>query len=62
MRANRKKQKISNPNAYVFEVKKGANVLSLKASEVKVNTMPAETIELLIEGDSFQELLYLLVP
>lgn len=58
----KKKQKISNPNAYVFEVKKGANVLILKASEVKVNSMPAETIELLIEGDSFQELLYLLVP
>jgi hypothetical protein len=56
------KRNMKNPNAYVFDAKQGANVLSLKSSEVKVNSMAGEVIEFLIEGDSFQELLYLLVP
>ena len=56
------KRNMKNPNAYVFDAKQGANVLSLKSSEVKVNSMAGEVIEFLIEGDSLQELLYLLVP
>ena len=56
------KRNMKNPNAFVFDVKKGPNILSLKSSEVKVNSMAGEVIEFLIEGDSLQELLYLLVP
>jgi hypothetical protein len=56
------KREMKNPNAYVFAAKQGPNVLNLKSSEVKVNSMAGEVIEFLIEGDSFQELLYLLIP
>ena len=56
------KRNLKNPNAYVFAAKQGPNVLSLKSSEVKVNSMAGEVIEFLIEGDSFQEFLYLLAP
>lgn len=57
-----KKRKLKNPNAYVFDVKKGPNILTSKSSEVKVNSMGGDVIEFLIEGESFQEFLYLLVP
>ena len=49
-------------NKQIFEVRKGPNVLSLAATDVKKDFMLGEPIEFIIEGDSLFKVLYLLIP
>jgi len=47
---------------HVFDARKGNNVLTLLATDVKKDFMFGEPIELIIEGDALFKVLYLLIP